>query len=234
MPDESFTMRRADRLFHIIQILRRTSKPVTARAMAEELEVTERTIYRDVAALQSRRVPVEGEAGVGYLLRSGFDLPPMMFSEDELEALLLGARIVQCWADPGLATAAADVLGKIEAVLPKGLQPLLTTRSLGAPESVRKPVVHVDMAIVRRCIRDKRRLQIDYTDEQGRETTRTIWPLCLTFWGVVWMVAGWCEMREDFRAFRPDRIKEIRALGERFPDTPGRTLTDFLKQQGVV
>jgi len=227
-------MRRADRLFHIIQILRRTSKPVTAHAMAIELEVTERTIYRDVAALQSRRVPIEGEAGVGYLLRSGFDLPPMMFSEDELEALLLGARIVQSWADPGLATAAADVLGKIEAVLPRGLQPLLTTKSLGAPESTKKPDVHVDMGIVRRCIREKKKLQIDYADVEGRETTRTIWPLCLTFWGVVWMVAGWCEMREDFRAFRPDRITEIRPLGERFPDTPGRTLMDYLKKEGVL
>ncbi len=222
-------MRRADRLFQIVQIFRRNSGPVTAKTIAEELEVTERTIYRDIVALQANRVPISGEAGVGYVLRSGFDLPPLMFSEDELEALLLGARIVETWADPDLAIAAKDLLGKIEAVIPDDLKPLITSQALAAPNNPRQIPIAVDMAEIRRAIRQKRKVEIDYRSEDGGETSRVIWPLSLTYWGPVWVVVGWCELRNDFRAFRPDRIRASRPLQDHYPDKRGRRLADFIR-----
>ncbi len=222
-------MRRADRLFQIVQIFRRHDGPITAKAMADELEVTERTIYRDIVALQSSRVPISGEAGVGYILRSGFDLPPLMFSEDELEALLLGARIVETWADPDLAVAAKDLLGKIEAVIPEDLKPLIASQALAAPNNPRQIPIAVDMAEIRRAIRQKRKVEIDYTAEDDSQSTRVIWPLSLTYWGLVWLVVGWCEMRNDFRAFRPDRIRASRPLDEHYPDKRGRRLADYVR-----
>lgn len=221
-------MRPAERLFQIIQILRRRRGIVTAQALAAELEVSVRTVYRDIAELVGQRVPIEGAAGVGYLLREGFDLPPLMFSENELEALLLGTRIVQSWADPELGRAAADVLAKIAAVVPAPRRAQIESLALVAPPSGRRPEIGIDMAALRRCVREERRIRIDYLDLKGAGTIRTLRPMTLAFFPPVWLLVGWCELREDFRAFRVDRIASVEFLAERYPQEPGRRLVDYL------
>lgn len=221
-------MRRADRLFQIIQILRRRRGVVTARALADELEVSLRTVYRDVAELIGQRVPIEGAAGVGYLLREGFDLPPLMFTADELDALLLGTRIVESWADPELGRAAADVLAKIAAVVPASRRAQIESLSMVAPPSGRRPEIAIDMAALRRCVREERKLRIDYLDLKGAGTVRTLRPMALAFFPPVWLLVAWCELREGFRAFRVDRIAAVEFLTERYPQEPGRRLVDYL------
>jgi len=221
-------MRRADRLFQIVQHLR-GGRLVTARMLSEKLEVTERTIYRDVADLMSSGVPIDGEAGVGYILRSGFDLPPLMFTRDELAALTLGARFVKAWSGATLALAAEEALVKIEAVLPEkeksiGAQTGLFAIGAGLPDSVREIVDHLDVAI-----RERRRVHVAYDALDGETSERDLRPLGLYHWGKVWTLAAWCELRTDFRNFRVDRITEIADCGDTFRDEPGRTLRDFLK-----
>jgi predicted DNA-binding transcriptional regulator YafY len=223
-------MRRADRLFQIIQILRR-GQLTTARALAEELEVSSRTIYRDIADLIGSGVPVEGAAGAGYLLRDGYDLPPLMFSPTELEALVLGARIIASWADAELGRAAHDVLAKVEAVLPEPLRTKLATMPLLAPGDHAEVPRKVDLAALRRMIRERRKLDLDYCDAAGQMTRRRVWPLGLFFYGPVWLLAGWCELREDFRMFRVDRMAEAAFLDVTFEPTRGRTLEDFSRQE---
>ncbi len=224
-------MRRADRLFQIIQILRRhRDRPVTAAEMASELEVSPRTIYRDVADLQGQRVPIAGEAGVGYVLKPGYDLPALMFTEDEIEALVLGARIVQSWADPALGAAAGDVLAKIEAVVPEGLKARIRSLGLAAPPTDRMPAPTIDVPRLRLWVREQRKVRLLYEDAEARTSTRTVWPLALAFFPPVWLMVGWCEMRQDFRSFRLDRVVMAAFLEERFPQTPGRRLTDFVKR----
>lgn len=224
-------MRRADRLFQIIQILRRDrGRPVTAAAMAAELEVTVRTVYRDVADLQGRRVPIRGEAGVGYVLEPGHDLPALMFTEDEIEALLLGARIVERWADPDLARAAGDLLGKIEAVLPDALRPRVQSLALVAPPGAPPPEPGIDMARLRRWIREQKTVWIAYRDEAGRATERVVWPQTLAFFPPVWLLVGWCELRCDFRSFRLDRVTAAEFLTDRYPTLPGRRLVDYIRR----
>ena len=226
--------RRADRLFQLIQVLRRQrGRAVTARTIAAELEVSVRTVYRDVGDLQAQRVPIEGEAGVGYVLREGFDLPPLMFTEDEIDALVVGARIVQSWADPGLAAAAGDVLAKVEAVLPAALRPRVRSLGLLSPPSGRRPEVAIDMAALRRAVREQRKVTVDYVSEAGERTSRTLWPMALAFFPPVWLLLGWCELRRDFRSFRVDRIHAIMFDEQRYPPTPGRRLIDYLARQGV-
>ncbi len=225
-------MRRADRLFAIIQILRRRSRAVTAAAIADELEVTARTVYRDIAALQGRGVPIEGAAGVGYLLRDGFDLPPLMLNVDELEALLIGTRIVESWADPELARAAGSMLAKVTAVVPDGLRPLAMSLAFAAPPSKRAPAVGIDVPTLRRAVREQHKLDITYLDLAERRTERTVWPLSLSFFPPVWLSLSWCELREDFRSFRIDRIERMAVREERYPQTPGRRLVDFLRRFG--
>ena len=226
-------MRRAERLFHIIQILRRGARPVTAAALADELEVTTRTVYRDVADLKARRVPIDGEAGVGYILRPGFDLPPLMFSEDELDALLLGVRVVQSWADPALAKAASDVLAKIAAVLPEALRPRIRSLQLLAPPSRRlEPLV--DVPSLRMAVRRQQKARIGYLDLQGRRTERTIWPMTMAFFPPVWLTLSWCELRADFRTFRLDRIEQLAVLEETYPQEPGKRLVDYLRREGYA
>jgi predicted DNA-binding transcriptional regulator YafY len=221
-------MRRADRLFQIIQILRRSRRAVTAEVLAAELEVSVRTVYRDVAELIGQRVPIEGAAGVGYLLREGYDLPPLMFSEDELEALVIGTRIVQSWADPELGRAAADVLAKIAAVVPERRRLMIESIGLAAPPSDRRPEIAVDMAGLRRCVREERKVLIDYLDLAGTRSVRVVRPMALVFFPPVWVLLGWCELRRDFRSFRVDRIAAIGFLAERYPQEPGRRLADYL------
>jgi predicted DNA-binding transcriptional regulator YafY len=222
-------MRRADRLFQIVQHLR-GGRLVTAKTLSERLEVSERTIYRDVADLMSSGVPIDGEAGVGYILRSGFDLPPLMFSRDELAALTLGARFVKAWGGARLALAAEEALVKIEAVLPDKEKRVVTETNLFAmgfslPDEVRGVVDHLDMAI-----RERRRVHIVYDALDGEASERDLRPLGLYHWGKVWTLAAWCELRTDFRNFRADRITTIADCGDRFRDEPGRTLRDFLRR----
>lgn len=224
--------RRADRLFQLIQVLRRQrGRAVTAQIIAAELEVSVRTVYRDVSDLQAQRVPIEGEAGVGYVLRDGFDLPPLMFTEDEIDALVVGARIVQSWADPALAAAAGDVLAKVEAVLPPQLRPRVRSLGLLSPPSERRPEAAIDMGELRRAVREQRKVTVDYVSEPGDRTRRTIWPMALAFFPPVWLLLAWCELRQDFRSFRVDRIHAIMFEEQRYPPTPGRRLVDYLSRQ---
>jgi len=222
-------MRRADRLFDIIQRLRRGGV-VTARTLSEQLEVSERTIYRDVLDLMTSGVPIEGAAGLGYKLRKGYDLPPLMFSERELEAIVFGARIVQSWSDPEMARAADAALGKIQAVLPERLRHLVTDASLQAPATNRRPPLAFDLARLRAAMRERRKVHLHYRDEKGAETSRTVRPLTLWFYGPVWLTGAWCELRSDFRFFRLERISEVEFLDDVFPLEPGRTAEDLIRQ----
>lgn len=226
-------MRRADRLFQIIQILRRRGQLTTAQQLAAELEVSVRTVYRDVSDLMASGVPVEGEAGLGYLLRDGYLLPPLMFNTEEIEALVLGAGIVQAWADAKLGKAAADALAKIQAALPESSRRLVLETALCAPGDHQMAPIEVDMAELRAAIREKRKIEIRYVDANKAESRRVIWPLALAFYGAVWILVGWCELRQDFRAFRMDRIVSADTLAEHFTSQPGRTLEDFVRQEEV-
>jgi predicted DNA-binding transcriptional regulator YafY len=222
-------MRRADRLFEIIQILRR-KKTTRAADLAARLEVSERTIYRDISDMVSRGVPIDGEAGVGYILRPGFDLPPLMFNENEIEALLLGARIVQSWADPELAAAAATVMDKVAAVSPDGLRQQLELARLWAPADHAREPITIDQAALRHAIRNQRKIRFTYQDLDGRFSERVVRPLIMAFYGPVWVLAAWCELRKGFRVFRIDRMSAFSTLETRFDVERGKTAQDFLKQ----
>jgi len=218
-------MRRADRLFRLVQLLRR-SRLVTAARLANELEVSERTVYRDVRDLTLSGVPVRGEAGVGYALAHGFDLPPMTFNEEEIEALVLGARVVQGYADPALARAADAALAKIEMVLPEATRARVSSTRLLAPRF--KPGATAGpLGVVREALRSRRRLSLQYRDEKGEATKRAVRPLAVAFWGKIWTLAAWCELRDGFRSFRLDRMAKAE-LGGAFQDEKGKTLDDFI------
>lgn len=222
-------MRRADRLFEIIQILRR-KKLARARDLARALEVSERTIYRDIGDLMASGVPIEGEAGVGYMLRNGFDLPPLMFNELEIEALVLGARIVESWADAKLAEAAGNAIAKVETVIPEHLRRHMTETALLAPANHFMEPLSVDPGELREAIRQRLKVHLCYRDGQDRRTQRRVRPLALAFYGPVWLLASWCELRDDFRSFRLDRISELRVSAESFHPEPGKTIHDFTKR----
>ncbi len=216
-------MRRADRLFDIIQLLRTAAGPVTAASLATALEVTPRTVYRDIATLQARRVPIEGAPGLGYVLRRGFDLPPLMFTIEEVEAIVVGARLLRRTGDAGLQEAASGVLSKIETVLPAALRsPLTAPTAFVSPHGAPLPAV-ADLSVIRAAIRDERRLAIEYSDEQGRPSSRRIWPFALAYYVESTLISAWCELRGDFRHFRADRVQAVTVLDEGFP-VPGRTL----------
>lgn len=211
-------MRRADRLMQIIQILRRESRPVTASAIAEELEVTPRTIYRDMVSLQANNVPVAGEAGVGYVLGQGFDLPPLMFSANELEALMLGARMVEARGDKQLVPAARNAIAKIGTVVPEDLRPILLEAPLFASDTAIQAEDNVDVAPLREAIRRGVKVTIAYVDESGNASERTIWPLAIGHMVTVRMVVAWCELRQDFRHFRTDHIQTMNVLDTRYSE----------------
>jgi predicted DNA-binding transcriptional regulator YafY len=206
-------MRRADRLFQIIQILRRSTRPVTAAALAEELEVSKRTVYRDVADLIGQRVPIEGEAGLGYLLASDYDMPPLMLTPDEIEAVTLGAQWVAGRSDKLLSNAARDVIAKIAAVVPERLRPFLVEPSVGVKPTVAEPEESVDPSL-RSAIRNGRKLRLRYRSEAGEETERTVWPVILGYAETSRLLVAWCELRQGFRHFRTDRVIEVETLDE--------------------
>ena len=214
-------MRRADRLFQIIQLLRRSSKPVTADAIAAELETSKRTVYRDIADLMGQRVPIRGEAGVGYVLDGGFDMPPLMLTSDEVEAAVLGAQWVAGRADPALARAARDLIAKIAATVPETMRPHVLEPAVVTPPAWNNMAEAMDMGLVRAAIRAGRKMTIDYVDEQERATRRVIWPFLAAYRDTTRMLIAWCEMREDFRMFRADRVRAAAFLDERYPDRPG-------------
>ncbi len=224
-------MRRADRLFKIIQLMRGRRRAVTAAELAKALEVSERTVYRDVRDLVASGTPIQGEAGVGYSLHREYDLPPLMFDEDEIEALVLGARIVAANADEVLARAAMSVLSKVEAVLPKGLEDRVAKTALYAPRRRITPEVSETLVLVRTATAEQRRLVLEYEDEGGQASSRTVRPLGAFFWGRTWTLAAWCELREAFRNFRLDRVASIE-LGEAYEPEEGQSLHDYLMQYG--
>jgi predicted DNA-binding transcriptional regulator YafY len=221
-------VRRADRLFRIVQRLRRRGVTTAAR-LAEALEVSERTIYRDVQDLILSGVPIVGEAGVGYALPRGYDLPPLMFTEEEIEALVLGARIVQSWADPDLRRAAEELLSKVESVLPARLREQIPDAALFAPDFHVRGALTAGLPPLRSAIKARRKVRFDYEDKSQARSARTVQPLGLFYWGSAWSLGAWCELRQDFRNFRVDRMAQITVLDERFTLAPGRTLGDFFR-----
>lgn len=224
-------MRRADRLLQIVQILRRRREPTTARSIADELEVVPRTVYRDIADLQASQVPIEGEPGYGYRLRKGYDLPPLMFDEQELEAIVLGARMVADRGDPLLARAAQDVLGKISTVLPDRLADGMWRTGLLMPHRPQEASAFgPHLPDIRQAVRDCSKLQIDYVDGEECKSSRIVWPLGLYFYSHVTIVCTWCELRGDFRALRADRILGCTLANEKFDPKDGALFHQFVRQ----
>ncbi len=223
-------MRRADRLFQIIQFLR-TRRVTTASWLADRLEVSERTIYRDIKDLMTTGVNIEGEAGIGYVVRKGFELPPLMFSEEEIKALTLGARIVESWSDKSLATAAQSALSKIETVLPKDKRKDLNNTLLFSPLMRISPTVSNIMANMRLATDNQKKVRLHYKRKDGQASERTIWPLGLFFWGAVWTIGAWCEKRNSFRVFRLDRIVSLVILDSHYPQEKGKTLNDLIDEE---
>lgn len=219
-------MRRADRLFQIVQYLR-GGRLLTARHLAERLEVSDRTIYRDIADLIGSGVPIEGEAGVGYLMRAGYDLPPLMFTENEIAALVAGARLIRAWGGLDMARAAEEALSKIDAVLPDAARARaqsVQVHAMAGPEvtdTLRRMIDQLDAAV-----NAGEGMDISYGDAEGRQTSRHIRPLGMWFWGKVWTLIAWCDLRQDFRMFRVDRISDVQTTGP-YPAAPGRDLATF-------
>jgi len=209
-------MSRSERLLDLIQILRRHRRPVSGRTLAGEMGVSIRTLYRDIATLQGQGAPIEGEAGLGYVLKPGFMLPPLMFTDEEVEAIVLGSRWVAKQPDKRLAVAATDALSKIAAVLPDDLrEDLHATTLLVGPSSA--SVEAIDLGVVRQAIRNERKLGFLYRDASGAASERVVWPFALGFFDKVRVMVAWCEMRQDFRHFRADRVSRLAASDIRYP-----------------
>lgn len=216
-------MRRADRLFQIVQLLRRSPRPLTAEAIAVELETSKRSVYRDIAALIGQRVPVRGEAGVGYVLDGGFDMPPLMLTSDEIEAAVLGAQWVAGRGDPALARAARDLIAKIAVTVPDRLRPVVLEPAVSSGPVWRPAEAdRLDMGQVRAWIRAGRKLRLDYADEQGRESRRIVWPILVGYRETTRLLVCWCETRDDFRTFRTDRVRDAVFLDDRYPARPAQ------------
>lgn len=223
-------MRRADRLFQIVQLIR-GRRLSTAEFLAQRLEVSVRTVYRDVAALQQQGVPIEGEAGVGYRMRAGFDLPPLMFTKDEAQALVAVVRLARPALDAGLITPAESALSKILAVLSPAARAAAESLAVYAPLSGMDEGLSQRLMRLRQATESRHKLRLQYLDLGGASTERVVRPLACFFWGPVWTVAAWCEKRSDFRSFRVDRIQDLTLLDERFRDEPGKTLADLERAQ---
>ena len=226
-------MSRAQRLLDLIQVLRRHRHPVSGATLAEATGVSLRTLYRDIELLKAEGAHIDGEAGVGYVLRPGFMLPPLMFSEEEIEALVLGSRWVHQRADRALADAAANVLAKIGAVLPKDLRDTLDESGLLIGPG--DPIAAGDAQLpkIRQAIRTERKIGLSYRDNNGADSKRIIWPFALSFFEKVRVVVAWCELREDFRHFRTDRIEEISFLDQRYPGRRKALLKTWQEQMRI-
>ncbi|MES2880031.1 MAG: YafY family protein [Pseudomonadota bacterium] len=224
-------MRRADRLFQLVQLIR-GRRLTTAAHLAQRLEVSERTVYRDVADLQHQGVPIEGEAGVGYRLGAGFDLPPLMFTQDEARALVASVRMAQVWQDPALAQASQAGLSKILSVLPAAARTAAQSMAIYAPPMGLEPAVQITLQTLREAVQVRRKLRVDYRDASEAASQRTLRPLGCFYWGKVWTLAAWCESRHDFRTFRLDRmdgLQQVEGPAGQFRDEAGKTLADYLR-----
>ncbi len=222
-------MRRGDRLFQIVQLIR-GRRLTTATWLAERLAVSPRTVYRDVADLAAQGVPIEGEAGVGYRMRAGFDLPPLMFSIAEAQALVAAIRLAQPRLDGTLAAGAESALSKVLSVLPAATRASAEALAIYAPPVGPDAATRERLDTLRRATEAHRKLRLHYLDLKDVASQRTVRPLGCFFWGAVWTLAAWCEDREDYRSFRVDRIVAIEPLDERFRDEPGRNLADLMRR----
>ncbi len=222
-------MRPADRLFQIILLLRH-GRVVTAAALAQALAVSERTIYRDIADLVHSGAPIDGEAGVGYRLRRGYQVPPLMFSGEELEALVVGAKLVQACGDSALGKAAEQAMARIEAVLPGALERRInaSTRRFLVPDCLQPAPLREPMALLREGMESGKKVSVSYRRADGEASQRTLWPLGLVFWGHCWTLGAWCELRQSFRTFRVDRIDSASLLSASFDDCHGHLWRDYL------
>jgi len=226
-------MARSERLLTLLQTLRRYRRPVSGAVLATETGVSIRTLYRDIASLQAQGALIEGEPGLGYVLKPGFMLPPMMFSQDEIEALVLGSRWVARAADPRLASAGADALAKIADVLPQEMRDEIETSTLLV--HLRPPVADkADLGAIRKAIRSERILKLTYSDESGAVSVRDIWPFALSYFEQVRVVVAWCELRKDYRHFRTDRIVEMIPQDARYPRRRAVLLKEWRDQQDIA
>ncbi len=216
-----------------MQTLRRHRRPVSGRALAEEHGISLRTLYRDIASLQAQGADIVGEPGLGYVLKPGFMLPPLMFSDEELEALVLGSRWVAENGDPRLSQAARDAMAKITGVLPSDLRQVVDSSTLIVGATRRQAPDSVDVAALRRAIRAERKVAILYQDGTGAATERMIWPFGLGFVDNARMVMAWCELRNDFRSFRTDRIARLEERTERFPRRRAALLSEWRRREGL-
>ena len=224
-------MSRSERLLDLIQVLRRHRRPVSGQALADELGVSLRTVYRDIQTLIGQGAAIDGEAGIGFVLRPGFVLPPLMFTDEEIEALVLGLRFVARQTDAPLERAAADALAKIAAVLPDDLRERVADVGLiAAPVAVVDPI---DLAPLRAAIRSEHKVVLDYADKQGERTRRTIWPIAIGFFERTRVIAAWCELRADFRHFRADRIAALRLTGRRYPQRRRALMRQWRESEGI-
>ena len=221
-------MRRADRLFQIVQLVR-GRRLTTAAWLAQRLEISERTVYRDVADLQHQGVPIDGEAGVGYRLGPGFDLPTLMFSEGEAKALVAATRLAQAWLDPVLARDAEAALGKILSALSPPTRAAAESLALYAPAFAVDAATALQLQTLRQAIQTRQKASFHYRDVAGQDSERLVRPLGCFFWGKVWTLGAWCETRDGFRSFRIDRISALQVRDARFKDEPGHTLADYLR-----
>jgi predicted DNA-binding transcriptional regulator YafY len=227
-------MSRSERLLDLIQTLRRHRQPVSGQRLAEENGISLRTLYRDIATLQAQGADIEGEPGLGYILKPGFMLPPLMFSEDEIEALVLGARWVAARTDDELGRAAHNLLAKIAAVLPDDLKPRIDATSLMVAPAPPVEPANIDLAVIRKAIRNEHMLDITYFDATGAITTRRIWPFMLGFFERVRVVAAWCTLRDGNRHFRTDRIMTLEATGVRYPRRKAVLLKDWREEDAAA
>lgn len=223
-------MRKAERLFQLLTALRGRRLAVTAQTLAMELDVSVRTIYRDITALQNSGVPIDGEAGIGYRLQAGFHLPPLMFDADEIEALLLGIRMAQAWSDRDLASAATRALQKIEAALPESRRDSINSLVFTVPDFHVDSAVAERNALLRNAIKQQRLIEIDYIDVAGVETQRRLEPSGLVYWGKVWTLVAWCHLRRDFRDFRLDRMQRVEVLDAHFAHSPTLRMREYLQR----
>jgi predicted DNA-binding transcriptional regulator YafY len=226
-------MSRAHRLLDLIQLLRGYRRPVSGAVLAEALAISLRTLYRDIDTLNAQGAHIDGEAGLGYVLRPGFMLPPLMFSEEEIEAIVLGSRWVADRADAALSAAARNALAKIAAVLPQDLKTSLDTSSLLIGPGNTIAAGDTELPVIRQAIRSERKLRIRYLDGKGSDSRRTIWPFALGFFDRVRVVVAWCEMREDFRHFRTDRIGKVQVTDKRYPRRRQALLKDWREREGI-
>jgi len=224
-------MRRADRLFRIVEYLKARRQAVTADTLATELEVSTRTVYRDIVDLCDSGVPIIGEAGVGYVLDRDYTVRPLIFDVEELDALALGAQMVRSWGDREIAKSARRAIDKITAILPERLRAEILQTALFSPPSQAKVPIKVDFTGLRRAIRTHNKVTFQYEALDGRQSKRTVRPLCLVFFGPVWLFTGWCETRQDFRNFRLDRMAKLRINDERFTDEHGKRLIDYRRRE---